>query len=57
MMTDPRLTPITNAILAVLKKEITVDVPPFFAGRALAAAPALAAECAIAALHAITPST
>ncbi len=55
-----RVTIVANAILAVLHKDIAQSVPnsniPFFGNpqtKALAAAPALAGECAAAAIAAL----
>ena len=48
-----RVTAAANAILAVLKKDIAQSVPFMFQSKVLAAAPALAGECADAAIKAI----
>ena len=52
-MKDPRAPNVATAILAVLNRDIQESVPFFFRAKALAAAPQLANDCAIAALSVI----
>ena len=52
-MTDQRLTPVTNAILAHLAKHIQTEVPFWARGMMADKAPALSAELAQAAITAV----